>query len=242
MQIDDFLYLGAAPTLITDPSGNPGGKGVGPMGRVFMWDLVPLALGLANVAALQTTPGAANLVLAAGAGVTQVTRPDGTIGYQLDTPRCISLTSTGVLTGVNVTINGWDVYGQPMSQTRAGPNNNTVTTLKAFAGVTGISVNGAVGTNMSVGTSDIFGFPFRVTDAGYISSVKWNNTLADNAGTFVAADVTSPATAATGDVRGTFAPTSASDGVKRLVAAILMPAIACGPNATRIGALGVPQV
>jgi len=45
----------------------------------------------------------------------------------------------------------------------------------------------------------------------------------------------------TSDVRGTVTLASASDGAKRLVAMLAMPAIACGPNATRIGALGVTQ-
>ena len=33
----------------------------------------------------------------------------------------------------------------------------------------------------------------------------------------------------------------AGDGIKRLVVGILLPAIAVGPNATRVGALGVTQ-
>ena len=45
-------------------------------------------------------------------------------------------------------------------------------------------------------------------------STKWNNTLAQDAGTFVAADATSPATSATGDPRGTYLPSSASDGTR----------------------------
>jgi len=36
-------------------------------------------------------------------------------------------------------------------------------------------------------------------------------------------------------------PSSAADGIKRLVMEIALPAIAAGPNATRIGALGVTQ-
>jgi hypothetical protein len=53
--------------------------------------------------------------------------------------------------------------------------------------------------------------------------------------------MTNPATTTTGDVRGTFLPTTAADGVKRLVMTIALPAIAVGPNATRIGAVGVNQ-
>ena len=49
------------------------------------------------------------------------------------------------------------------------------------------------------------------------------------------------ATTTTGDVRGTYVPATASDGICRTVMGILLPAIAVGPNATRVGALGVNQ-
>ena len=96
-------------------------------------------------------------------------------------------------------------------------------------------------TAVTIGTTDIFGLPVRCIDAGYVVKVGWNNALAQDAGTFVAADMTNPATATTGDVRGTYKPSTASDGVKRLVMTIALPAIAVGPNATRQGALGVNQ-
>jgi hypothetical protein len=53
--------------------------------------------------------------------------------------------------------------------------------------------------------------------------------------------MTNPATNITGDVRGTYYPSSATNGIKRLVVVIALPGIASGPNATRIGALGVTQ-
>ena len=53
--------------------------------------------------------------------------------------------------------------------------------------------------------------------------------------------MTNPATSTTGDVRGTYTPSTATNGVRRLVLSLAVPAIAVGPNATRIGALGVNQ-
>ena len=53
--------------------------------------------------------------------------------------------------------------------------------------------------------------------------------------------MTNPATSTTGDVRGTYIPSSATNGSRRLVMAIAMPGIAVGPNSTRTGALGVTQ-
>jgi hypothetical protein len=220
---------------------SPQYRGVGPLGRNYVYDIVPLALGTANIAALQTTAGAGNLTLTAGTGVTAVV-VNGQTRYQFDVPRAVSLTSAGNISAVNFTISGYDVYGQAMTQTLAGPNANTVTTLKAFYQVTSIAVSAAVGTNTSAGTSDRFGLPIIVSDRGYVDRTGWNNTLAADAGTLTPADATSPATAATGDVRGTYTPTSASDGVKRLIVEVLLASTAVGPTATRVGAFGVTQV
>lgn len=65
----------------------------------------------------------------------------------------IGVSSTGNLSGVNFTITGYDLNGAAISETIAGPNNNTVTTSNAFAIITGVAVNGAVGTNVTVGTT-----------------------------------------------------------------------------------------
>jgi hypothetical protein len=251
MQFDDNLMIGpvvaggpavAGLQAANDSAGSSKQtRGIGPLGRVFVYDVVPAAVATANLAALQTTVGAGSLVLTAGAGVTQVSRPDGTTAYQFDIPRAVSLTSAGNESGVNFTVSGYDIYGQPMTQVLAGPNADTVTTLKAFWQVTSIAVNGAVATNTSAGSSDVFGLPVICSNAGYIDRAGWNGALAADAGTFVAADATSPATSATGDVRGTYKPSSASDGVKKLVLGILLPATAVGPQATRAGALGVTQ-
>lgn len=241
MQVSDSLYLGAAQTFIINDNGNPGGTGVGPMGRVYMWDFVPLTLQAAQLVALQTLGAAGNLTLFAGTGVTAVSMPDGSIGYKLDVPRCVTLASTGDISGVTFTVTGYDIYGQKLSSAVTGPNNATVATTKAFSIVTQIAASAAVGTNTSAGYNNKFGLPFRCTDPAYIVNVKWDATLAANAGTFVAADATTPSPTTT-DVRGCYTPAgNAADGTRRLVMCLALPALASGPNATRIGALGVNQ-
>jgi len=225
-----------------DPS--PMDLGVGPVGRVYIWDCVPQTLQLANIAASQTPAAAGNLTLTAGTSAKSVVRTDGTTVIQLNTPRALSVTtSTGSPTTRNFTISGYDYYGQAMTEVIAssGSQSTTVNGKKAFYQISSIAVSGGTGVAVTVGTSDVFGLPVRVYDAGYVVKVGWNNTLAQNAGTFVVADMTNPATSTTGDVRGTFTPSTASDGVKRLVMTIALPAIAVGPNATRVGALGVNQ-
>lgn len=241
-QFSDPLYLGAAPTLIT--SDNNGGVGVGPCGSHYIFDVVPAAVSAVSIAAAQTTAGAATLTLAAAGtgGTTSVTRSDGTTVLQLDTPRTISLTSAANISAVTFLVAGFDFYGQAMSELITGPNANTVNGKKAFFEVASITTSGAVGTNTSVGTSNILGVPFVIPQVGYIGSLSWNAALGDDTGTFVAADATTPATTTTGDVRGTYLPSTATDGTKRLVLQILFTQAQLNQNATRVLTLGVTQV
>jgi hypothetical protein len=127
-----------------------------------------------------------------------------------------------------------------MSEVIACTAGSTVNGLKAFFQITGITVSGGTSTAITVGTTDIIGSPVRFNNKGYIARCGWNGALAEDAATVVVADATT-ATTTTGDVRGTVVPSSACDGSKRLVVAILLTAIQCGPNATRAGALGVTQ-
>ena len=231
--------------LLGDPA--PMDLGVGPMGRTFMWDVIPQTLNTSNIAASQTPAAAGNLTLTAGTSVKSVTRTDGTTVLQLDCARAVQLTTASgtISTSRNLTVSGYDYYGQPMTEVIAtGTTSSAVANVagkKAFYQITSIAINGSLPVAITVGTTDVLGIPVRVVDAGYIVSVNWANTLARDAGTFVAADTTT-ATATTGDVRGTYVPsTSATNGVRRLVMTIGCNAIMVGPNATRTGALGVTQ-
>lgn len=231
------IYSSGDGTL-SDPS--PMSLGVGPTGRTFTWDCIPQALQAANIAASQTPAAAGNLTLTAGTSAKSFIRSDGTTVIQLNTPRALSVTQVTGGTARNFVISGYDYYGQPMTEQITSVANATTPGKKAFYQIASISVSGATTTAITVGTTDVLGLPVRVIDAGYIVKVGYNNTLAQDAGTFVAAD-TSTATSTTGDVRGTYTPSSATNGAKRLVMTIALPAIAVGPNATRIGAFGVTQ-
>jgi hypothetical protein len=244
-QYSDDLFLGNAVTNMGMNLGNPSpmSQGVGPLGRIYVWDVVPLTKQTNNVSVAATYAVAGNATLAAGTGTTAVTTAAGVAAIQLDCPRAISVTiGTGTIVDTAITVTGLDVYGQAMTDViQTGTvQSTTVNGEKAFFQVTGVAVAGAVGGTVAVGTSDVLGSPVRITDAGYIARSGWNNTLADDAGTFVAA-VTTTATTTSGDVRGTYVPSSAPNGTRRLVMGILLPALAAGPNATRVGALGVTQ-
>jgi len=235
---------GHANVPLDNPS--PMDLGVGPVGRIYMWDVVPQALVTNNVAASQTPAAAGSLTLTAGTSVKSVVRTDGTTVLQLDLPRAVQLTTVSgtITTSRNLTVSGYDYYGQPMSEVIAtGTTSSAVANVagkKAFYQISSIAISGALPVAIIVGTTDVLGLPVRVFNVSYIASVKSNNTLAQDAGTFVAA-ATATATTTTGDVRGTYTPATASDGIVRTTMGILLPAIAVGPNATRVGALGVTQ-
>jgi len=245
-QFSDDLFLGAAQTYmgvntnsnLGDPA--PMDLGVGPVGRIYVWDTVPAAKATNNLVTTVTPTGAGALTLVAGAGVTAVVLASGTTAYQLDVPRAVSVTQAALGTQRNFTVSGFDYYGQSMSEVITSTVGATVNGKKAFYQITSVTVSGGTTTGCTVGTTDIIGSPVRFSNKGYIARCGWDNTLAEDAATVVVADATT-ATTTTGDVRGTVVPSSACDGAKRLVVAILLTAIQCGPNSTRAGALGVDQ-
>ena len=69
----------------------------------------------------------------------------------------LNLTSTANLSGINITILGTDADDKPITETRAGPNNNTVETTSYFKTVTSIAAASTLGANtMDVGWVDEF--------------------------------------------------------------------------------------
>ena len=230
--------VGGFEDFLADPSQMD--LGVGPLGRVYIWDTVPVTLSTANVVASSTAAGAQNLSLLTTStlGGRYVQRADNTNVVQLDVPRALQVNCS--TTARAFTITGYDVYGQLMSEVITVASAGTaVSGKKAFFQISNVAIAGSA-TACTVGTTDILGCPIRVTDFGYIVHIGYNNTLADAAGTFVNADQAT-ATTTTGDVRGTYTPASATDGIKRLVMTLAVPGIACGANATRLGAIGVNQ-
>lgn len=216
---------------------SPMDLGIGPLGRIYVWDVVPQAAVTNNIAASQTAAAAGAVTLTAGTSVKSVVTPNGTV-LQLDMPRAVKVNCA--TTARAFTVTGYDYYGQPMSETiTVAVAGTAVTGKKAFFQISSATIAGSA-TAVVIGTSDVLGLPVRVFNVAYVASVKSNNTLAQDAGTFVAAD-TATASTTTGDVRGTYTPATASDGLVRTVMGILLPGIAVGPNATRVGALGVNQ-
>ena len=120
-----------------------------------------------------------------------------------------------------ITVTGTDEFGNVMVESSA--SGTTFTGKKAFKTVTRVKVSADV-TGLTVGTGVVLGLPVYLADVAdaFRESV---DGVVPTAGTFVAADRTLPATALTGDVRGTWAPNAAPNATRFYEAALLVRAV-----------------
>jgi hypothetical protein len=131
---------------------------------------------------------------------------NGAVGAAaIPTPRNIvaAWTNTAI-----VTVTGKDVHGYVLVESSA--SGTSFTGKKAFAIVTSVTFNANV-TGATVGTGVVIGLSYRCDKADFITA-RVDNTV--DAATVVPADTTVPATATTGDVRGTVTFASAPDATK----------------------------
>lgn len=152
--------------------------------------------------------------------------------------RAVSVTGSASSTGGDFLVSGYDIYGVPMTETITGPAGaSTVNGKKAFKYIASVVPQFTDAHNYSVGTTDIYGFPIRSDFFGDVA-INYNATGITASTGYVAAVTTSPATATTGDVRGTYALQSAADASKRLVIRQFVTPV----NATTVtGLFGVTQ-
>lgn len=232
-QQTDDLWMGNATGPQTNSWAGPGtiGRGVGPMGRVYLFDIVPAAAAANAVCASQSVGAAGALTVNGASASGGVATFDYARTVNIDTSSANNTTQV-------ITVTGTDYWGQAQTEAITCNGTSTVNGDKAFKTISAVSSNAALTGTITVGNNDTFGLPYRVTDAGYLVRVGWAGALAEDAGTFVAAD-TAAATTTTGDVRGTYTPSSAANGSRRLVIAIGMTALQAGPDATQTGAIGV---
>lgn len=134
--------------------------------------------------------------------------------------RNIKITFNGADQTGTFTIKGYDLYGFPLTEAITGTSATAATTIavsgvKAFKYVASVTPSGTVNsTGLTVGTGDVIGLPLRADRNPELSI--WLGNTAVVASTGFTAAVTSTATATSGDVRGTYALQSASNGVLRL--------------------------
>jgi len=165
-------------------------------------------------------------ITAQATGTSALAQPYGLLGQpssiylwnpQALISRAVSVLGSASATGGNITINGYDIYGVPMSEVIAAPASaTTVNGKKAFKYISSVVPAFTDAHNYSIGTTDIYGLPIRSDNFGDLA-INYNATGITASTGYVAAVTTSPATTTTGDVRGTYALQSAADASKRLV-------------------------
>ena len=99
-----------------------------------------------GISLAQTTAGADDLTITGALATASVAT--------MDIARHVSVYSTGDLSGVTFSVTGTDRDGAALTEDITGPNNTTVKGEKNFLTVTGVAVDGAVGTNVEVGSAD----------------------------------------------------------------------------------------
>lgn len=155
--------------------------------------------------------------------------------------RAVSISGVTSGTGGDFLVLGADVYGYPLSQTvTVAAGANTVNSLKAFKFIFSVTPQFSDAHNYSVGTSDVYGLPLYAASF-FDQSISWNAGAIVAVTGFVAGVTTVPSTRLLGDVRGTYATQSASDGTKRLIISQRPSLAAMATNPTN-GLFGVPQV
>jgi hypothetical protein len=160
-----------------------------------------------------------------GAGIAGALAAGGVATF--DTPRNVVAAWTGAAV---ITVTGTDLYGAVLKESSA--SGTSLTGKKAFKTVTAVAVSADV-TGLTVGSGVVIGLPHRV-DVNALIIKNMDNAI--TTGTFVPAVTTDPATATTGDVRGTISFGSAPDDTRTYA---VMYKIA--GSATKLLAYGVDQ-
>lgn len=128
--------------------------------------------------------------------------------------RAVAVTTVAGATATSATVSGYDIYGFPMVETITLVANTQNVGKKAFKYIRSVVLNAADATHAySVDTLDVFGLPLRsdtFADIAINSAASMTAVTAVTAATgYLPSDRTAPS-ATTGDVRGTYAFTSAT--------------------------------
>lgn len=125
--------------------------------------------------------------------------------------RAVSVTAASGATYATATINGYDIYGYPMSEAITISAGAAVVGKKAFKYIKSVVLSGGTADTThaySVGTASVIGLPIRADSSAEVvaatgaSMVALTTNTAFAANGFLPADRTTPS-ATTGDVRGT---------------------------------------
>lgn len=132
--------------------------------------------------------------------------------------RCLQVVASGASTA-SVSVKGWDYLGQPITETFTLNGTSPVLGKKAFKTLGSFVINTTTSaTTINLGTALGLGLPYKAIKAEWETA---NGAIAA-AGTLTAPVLTDPATATTGDPRGTYVSTTTPDGSTIITAAFDM--------------------
>lgn len=149
--------------------------------------------------------------------------------------RCITITTTGTDTGGFWSVAGRDVYGVKITETIAASTTgaaNTLVSKKAYKYITGVTpvTTGTFGsTVVYVGVSDTYGLGIYASNGAYVN-INLNNVSISSTTVTPGMALNVIATSTTGDVRGTWASTTASNGTNRLITFVIPSVAAMNTN------------
>ena len=195
------LPVGSVVTLQLEFPGQDNGAVFKDDSRVAHGALAPVAVVRFGSPAAGSATAVLNAVADAGTALVALATP-----YVTDYPRALSIKSSTTDTTQTITIRGFDEYGQAMTETLSLNGTTAVNGKKAWKTVVSYQASAALAGNLSIGTINVFGFPFVVEAAGYVIQDLTDGAKSGTAGTFVAGVAGTVPTATTGDVRGTYAP------------------------------------
>lgn len=154
--------------------------------------------------------------------------------------RAVTITGATGGAGGNFLVSGYDVYGFPLTQLlTVGAGAVAATTAKTFKFISSVTPQFTDAHAYTVGTADVFGFPLF---SALFSSLqlRWNSAVVTSSTGYTSGVTTNPSTNLTGDVRGTYAVQSASDGTKRFTLSMRPSVSTMAVNPT-FGLFGVGQ-
>lgn len=137
-----------------------------------------------------------------------------TVNLKPDYPRNITMVASGSTTA-NVTINGLDYNGYPISETLALNNTSTVTGKKAYWEILSIVLPTVSTTTINVGTGVLFGVPMQATVASNFLALV-DGAADSSLGTFAVGGTTAGT-----DYYGTWSPATAPNGTHNFFMAYL---------------------
>ncbi|MCR9254709.1 MAG: hypothetical protein NXI16_01265 [Alphaproteobacteria bacterium] len=159
-----------------------------------------------GVCAAQAVAGAGNLTIAGALASSGVAT--------MDVARTLTAVSAGAGdTTQTLTITGTDMRGATIVETIALNGTSAVAGLKAFKTVTQVAASAATAGNVSVGTTDVIGLPFKLIGLDYLVGVRKDGLAAVPDAVTAGLAAASAETATSADVLGTISlATAAPDG------------------------------